>query len=236
MTTASRSTAGYRRPLTAQEAVLEELRRAIMARELKPGERIRQDAVAERLGVSRVPVREALKVLETEGQVAYEPHRGYKVTELDVTELEELYLMRRLLESEAIRHAVPKVDDPLLERLEDLMTQMAEADRANDLTAFIDLNRNFHLLLYERAGMPRLFQTIQVLWQNSDSYRSVFLNDPVARRRVQAEHRPLVEACRAGDVEAAIAVMDTHRNHAVNFLSSMLQDEDRRVQPTQTEH
>ena len=97
----------FRRPPTAQEAVLAELRRAIVTGELAPGEQVLQDALAERFGVSRVPLREALKILEGEGQVTYRPHRGYFVAELDVDDLREVYRIRDLLESEAVRVAVP---------------------------------------------------------------------------------------------------------------------------------
>ena len=97
-----RSEVSFRRPPTAQEAVLAELRRAIAAGELRPGEQVLQDALAERFGVSRVPLREALKILEGEGQVTYRPHRGYFVAELDLDDLREVYRIRDLLETEAI--------------------------------------------------------------------------------------------------------------------------------------
>ena len=101
----------FRRPPTAQEAVLTELRRAIVTGELRPGEQVRQDALAEQFGVSRVPLREALKILEGEGQVTYLPHRGYFVAELDVADLREVYRLRDLLETEAVRAAVPRLTD-----------------------------------------------------------------------------------------------------------------------------
>src|SRR5215218_10445562 len=120
----------YSRPPTSQEAVLREIRRAIMTRELKPGERVRQEELAERLNVSRVPVREALKVLEAEGQVTYQAHRGYTVVALSLEELEEIYLARRLLETEMTRSAVPKVDAGLIQHLEDCVTRMDEFAKA----------------------------------------------------------------------------------------------------------
>src|SRR5690606_28045233 len=89
-----------RRPQTTQQYVLDELRRAILNRQLKPGEPIRQDALAEHLGVSRVPLREALKVLQGEGQVLYLPRRGYQVVDLSIGDLVEVYHLRRILETE----------------------------------------------------------------------------------------------------------------------------------------
>lgn len=89
------------RPPTTQEFVLQELRNAIVRGELPPRQPIRQDAIAQRFGVSRVPLREALKILEAEGQVVYRPHRGYSVAELALSDLLEVYRLRQLLESEA---------------------------------------------------------------------------------------------------------------------------------------
>ena len=87
-----------------------ELRLAIASGDLRPGEQVLQDALAERFGVSRVPLREALKILEGEGQVVYRPHRGYFVAELDLDDLREVYRIRDLLESEAVRVAVPQIN------------------------------------------------------------------------------------------------------------------------------
>ncbi|MGB3682909.1 MAG: GntR family transcriptional regulator [Rubrobacteraceae bacterium] len=215
----------FKRPLTAQEAVLRELRRAIMARELKPGDRVGQGEVAERFGVSRVPVREALKVLEAEGQVAYRPHRGFTVTELSIAELEELYLMRRLLESEAVRRAIPNVDGELLGRLWELLEETERVCAAGDFLGVMEWDREFHLALFERSRLPRLIQSIRLLWQNAEPYRSVFLNDPASRRRARREHRAIVEACERGDAEGAVSALDIHRDNAITDLAEILDGE-----------
>jgi DNA-binding GntR family transcriptional regulator len=213
---------GFERPPTAQEAVLRELRRAIMTRELKPGDRVGQGEVAERLGVSRVPVREALKVLEAEGQVTYRPHRGFTVTELSLAELEELYLMRRLLESEAVRRAVPAVDRELLDRLWNLLEETESVCAAGDFLGVMEYDREFHVALFERSRLPRLIQAIRVLWQNTAPYRSVFLNDPASRRRARKEHRAIVKACETGDAEGAVYALDVHRDNAMADLAAVL--------------
>ena len=214
----------YRRPLTSQEAVLKEIRRAIMTRELKPGERVRQEDLAERLNVSRVPIREALRVLESEGHVTYEPHRGYTVTKLSVEELKELYLLRRLLETEATRRAVPRVDEELTEHLEALIAEMDELADAGKLLSYAEVNRDFHLLLFERAGMPRLYRLIEVLWQNSESYRSLFLNDPTWYEQAQQYHRAILDACKAKDVASAVAAQDEHRSKAIAGIVALLEE------------
>ena len=106
----------FHRPLTAQQAVLAELRRAMLAGELTPGSQIVQEAIAERLGVSRVPIREALRILEGEGQVIYVPHHGYSVAELNLDELLEIQRIRELLEPEVTRKTLRQLGDEDLAR------------------------------------------------------------------------------------------------------------------------
>ena len=209
-------------PLTARQVVLREIRQEIMTRRLKPGARIGQDEIAERLNVSRVPIREALTVLESEGQVTYRPHRGYTVAELSLEELEEIYLMRRLLETEALGRALNNIDEDFVAHLEGLIRGMDQLSEEDDLLGFTEANREFHLALFERAKLPRLFRMIEVLWQTSDAYRSVFFNDPNSRHRVQQEHHAIVAACRAEDAVALIIIMDEHRSNAIADLTVLL--------------
>lgn len=218
---------GFTRPQTAQHAVLAEIRRMIMSRRIKPGEHVRQVEISERLQVSRLPIREALKVLEAEGQLTYQPHHGYTVAQFSMRELSEIYRMRQLLESEMLRKAAPDTDDDLIERLESLMTEMESLSEAEDLLRFTDANREFHTSIFEHANMPQFMRVVTLLWQVSDSYRSLFFNDPASRSRVQKEHRKIVEACRSGDGEEAVAAMNEHRSNAMADLAVVIgQDND----------
>lgn len=203
--------------------MLQEIRQEIMTRRLKPGARIGQDEIAERLNVSRVPIREALTVLESEGQVTYQPHRGYTVAKLSLEELEEIYLMRRLLENEATTRAIDNLDDDFVSHLERLIREMDQLSEEDDLLGFTEANREFHLALFERAKLPRLFHMIEVLWQTSDSYRSVFFNDPASRLRAQQEHHQIVAACKARDAESLISAMEEHRSNAISDLRVLLE-------------
>lgn len=207
----------YSRPSTAQEAVLREVRQAIMTRRLKPGQWIRQLDIASQLGVSSVPIREALSTLEAEGQVVHERHRGYKVVELSSEQLEEIYLARRLLESEATRRAVPKVDAELARLLDDSVAQMEHLAAIDDILRYSEANRDFHFLLFERAGLPRIFNMIKVLWQNSEAYRSL-IADPTWYKWAHEDHRKVLKACKARDVAGAIAAQDEHRQNALTKI------------------
>ncbi len=214
--------AAFRRPPTAQEAVLEALRRAIATGELPPGQQIRQEALAEAYGVSRVPVREALKILEGEGQVTYEPHRGYFVAELSVADLLEVYRIRALLESEAVRVSLPRLSEEDVERAADAVADCEAAAVRGDLGAMTAANRRLHLGLVEAAGLPRLARLVRVLWDATDAYRFVYYGDAANRDAVNAEHRALLEAVRRRDTEEVVRLLDVHRQHAVDRLRSIL--------------
>jgi DNA-binding GntR family transcriptional regulator len=208
---------------TAQDLVLREIRQAIMTRRLKPGQRIRQWDLADRLNVSSVPVREALKTLEAEGQVTYEPYRGYKVVELSVEQLEEIYLARGLLEREVTLRAVKNIDEQLIRRLEASLSRMDELAEAGDVLGYTEANREFHFLLFERAGLPRICHMIDLLWQNSEAYRGLIFG-PEWSRRAHEDHRDILEACEAGDADRVIAAQERHKANAMETISKHLRD------------
>lgn len=209
------------RPLTTQEVVLAELRREILSGGLRPGSPIRPDAIASRLQVSRVPVREALKILEGEGQVIYRPHQGYFVAELHLKDLVEIYRIRELLEGEAIRHAVPNLDEEELERMREAMDEM-ESLEDDQIMQMTTANRRFHFTLLEAAGMPHLQNQIRLLWNSTDPFRALYYMDEEHRRLANGQHREIFDAAAAGDVEAVIGHLDTHRRNAIDALKEIL--------------
>ncbi|HEX2315527.1 MAG TPA: GntR family transcriptional regulator [Thermomonospora sp.] len=211
-----------RRPPTAQQFVLGELRRAITSGELKPGAPIRQDALAERLDVSRVPLREALKILEGEGLVVHEAHRGYFVAVLSMTDLREIYRIREILEAEAVRTAAARLTPETLAAIEEAQRDVERAGEAGDVTAMAAANRRFHFTLIEASGMPRLVRLITTLWDATDAYRSLYYGDTLNRERAVHEHRAVISALREGDVNSAIRWLDRHRAHAVAALDGVL--------------
>ncbi|MBT2442010.1 GntR family transcriptional regulator [Streptomyces sp. ISL-36] len=211
-----------RRPPTAQQFVLEELRRAITGGELRPGDQIRQDALAARLDVSRVPLREALKILEGEGLVVHHVHRGYFVAELSLADLEEVYRIRELLETEAVRRAVARAEDGLTARLETIQREVERAADAGDVTEMAAANRRFHFALMEGSGMPRLVRLIRTLWDATDAYRSLYYTELPHRKLAVREHRAVISAVREGDTDAAVHWLTEHRAHAVAALREIL--------------
>lgn len=222
------SATSYRRPPTAQEAALAELRRAIASGVLKPGQPIAQASLAERLGLSRVPVREALKILQGEGQVEYEPHHGYSVTRLDLDDLREAYRIRQLLETEAARISVPRFGPEDVRVLAQAARDVDDAGDAEDYVTMAAANRRFHFLLVEGAQMPRLTHLVRILWDATDVYRSFYYADADNRHRVRAEHAGIVNAVAQGDVEVVVQQLDEHRQHAIDEIAHAMSLEDAR--------
>ncbi|MFI8962848.1 GntR family transcriptional regulator [Streptomyces sp. NPDC053493] len=211
-----------RRPPTAQQFVLAELRRAITGGELRPGDPIRQDSLAARLDVSRVPLREALKTLEAEGLVVHHVHRGYFVAELSLDDLEEIYRIRRILETEAVLAALRRGPDGLFASLEAIQREVEEAAGTGDVTAMAEANRRFHFTLVEASGMPRLVRLIATLWDATDAYRSLYYTEEPHRARAVHEHRAVLSAVLESDERALVHWLDEHRDHAVAALREVL--------------
>jgi DNA-binding GntR family transcriptional regulator len=211
-----------RRPPTTQEFVLQELRKAIVSGHLSPRQPIRQDSIAHELGVSRVPLREALKTLEAEGQVIYQPHRGYSVAELSLADLLEVYRLRELLESEAATVATGQFTEADLLRIGQARDEVESAEVKGDLVGMVAANRQFHFALLEPAQMPRLLRIVRTLWDATDAYRAVYYNSEDNRSRVHREHEAILEAARQRDAGGLVVLLTQHRQHAVDALSTTI--------------
>lgn len=220
------------RPVTAQDVALARLRSDILTGELGPGDQVIQESLADRYGVSRVPLREALKMLESEGQVIYHPNRGYFVAELSVADLEEVYRLRQLLEAEAIRHAVPLLDDDDVAALEELRSAIDDAAATGDVLGMTAANRRFHFALFDAAALPRLSRLLRQLWEATDAYRALYFQAAENRARVEREHVAMITALRRRDAEALVRLHDEHRDHSVGAVRALLEGGDAGERPT----
>jgi DNA-binding GntR family transcriptional regulator len=209
-------------PGTTAQHALEGLRRAIVAGELRPGERVRQEDVAEGFGVSLAPVREALRVLEQEGQVTYRPRRGYFVTELRIEDLEEIYELRQVLEERAARRALPTLDDDALDRILLAARDCVVAADAGDIAAELEANRRFHFTLLESPGQAHAIRLIRLLWDSTEAYRALYYNSAEERYRAADAHDRIVDAIRARDPDRLVAELDAHRIRALDVLRGIL--------------
>ncbi len=219
----ARDTAGARsrRPPTLSEAALRALREDLIRGRYRPGDRIRVDHVAAELGISALPVREALRVLLAEGRLEYEAHRGYRVSDLTADDVKDIYLMCRLLEAEALRDGVPALDDEGIERMERALSVLeAPADNAS-LWEMVSIHQEFHFVPVEYAGRPRIEAELRRLWDHTDHYRPLYLfSGQEVVDQMNRDHRALLAACAAHDADQAITLLNEHREHALSQLFS----------------
>src|SRR3954452_3007740 len=184
------------------------LEEAILEGELKPGERLRAEALAQRFGTSRTPIREALLQLEAHGLVEVEPNRCAVVKTFDRDDLRDLYEVRALIEPHAAASAAQRITAPEIERLEAL------CEHEDQLLA----NEEFHRIILVAAGSPRLVVAMRAATGIPRAFRSVFWSDERQRAESLLCHRRLVSAFRARDAQLAEATMRMHILGALAFL------------------
>ncbi|MGC4110427.1 MAG: GntR family transcriptional regulator [Nocardioides sp.] len=185
------------------------LRDLILRDVLKPGDRIRQEEIAERLGASRLPVREALRMLEAEGLTEHEANKGARVPRLSMHEVDVVYRMRERLEPLALAESLPVLGDGEIEELSDLQDQIEGND---DLDAFLELDRAFHLGTYAGCHIEPLNAIVARLWNSSQHYRRAYVALGGQQRRwvVNSEHRLLLDALVRRDSTDAERFLEGH--------------------------
>lgn len=206
-------------PLKASEYVYKAIKEWIMSGELAPEMRIDQDAIAERLGVSRMPIRTALEKLEAEDLVVIHPHRGAQVKRMSKEHLDDLYLVRCHLEKLAVKLATEKMEAHHLEQLNNMIQdQKRLATHANaDMEEILAVNREFHMYIYKLAQSPVLLTTIERLWDQSERYRRIFFKQPRLVDGSVEEHKQLIQLMSMKKAEEASEFLVKHnqKTHAV---------------------
>jgi DNA-binding GntR family transcriptional regulator len=198
------------RNLTLREQVLEHLREEILSERLQPGTELQEVALSEELGVSRGPIREAIGRLAAEGLVTVRPRRGAVVRSLSKDEFLELYQVREALEMMAVRLAVPKLTDDDLDALERLVDDMAERAKADDVLGFFEANTAFHQRFFDASGNRMLAELYRQLRGQIDRHRLRSLELRGTLERSIAEHKAILRAAKARDVERAAHLVAEH--------------------------
>ena len=177
----------------ASERVAAALRQAILDGQIKPGEWIRQEEIAERFGASRLPVRDALRILAAEGLTEHEPNRGARVPLLSSHEVSVIYQIRERLEPLALIESLMNLTDAHLAQLDELQVRI-EANVSID--EFLSLDREFHLLTYAGCQLGQINSVVTRLWNSTQYYRRVYMTTGQAGRMwiVNSEHRLLLDA------------------------------------------
>jgi DNA-binding GntR family transcriptional regulator len=200
--------------------VVQAIRQGILDGSLPAHQPLRQDRIADTLGVSKVPVREALIQLKAEGLVTFTPNRGAVVSELSAAEAVEIYTMRIALELAALRIALPRLDRARLIRAESVLSILEQEETR---AQWGRLNWEFHQTLYQASGMPRMVETIRALHDNVGRYLLIYLADPQYRRASNEEHRRILQACRDRDSTAALEQLRVHLEAASRELAAFLE-------------
>lgn len=213
-------------PGTTQQHAVAWLRHAIVTGALRPGQRVNQEGIAAEIGVSVAPVREALRVLEQEGQVTYLPRRGYFVTELRIADLEEIYALRALIEGHVARAALPGLEDADVRRIEQAAADCVAAAETDDVAGELAANRRFHLAILASPDHPHALRHVQLLWDSTEAYRALYYNDPLERGRAADAHERIIAAVHARDADRLIAELDAHRDRALEVLRGILARDD----------
>lgn len=203
------------------DLISEALRKDITRGALKPGDQIRMRDLANRFGVSPMPVREALIRLEAEGLVRFEKNRRISVSRLSSDEMDEVSQIRLELEPLALRNAIPRLreDEDALDNLEELLAAM-EAE--SDPDAWRSLNERFHRQLYHAAAMPRLETIVNSLMGSIEPYIRIYVRNSEHLAHSQAQHRELLSAVRTGDIVHAEEALRSHIQYSRDRLCPKL--------------
>jgi DNA-binding GntR family transcriptional regulator len=215
----------------SDKEIIDQIRDLILHRVLVPGQPIRQAEIAERLNVSRSPIREALQGLEAEGLVTYQRNRGYVVTRLSAGLLRQAYRMRELLETELLQNIKwPNPEE--MDQLRDLQTNLIEArDSVNNL---VRLNREFHFTIFALAQMSLFIEEVARLWRLTEPYRAVYLVNESIREEIIREHQIILECLDQRDRDLLLIMTAQHRKKSEVFLIKFLETEP--VSPAERDH
>jgi DNA-binding GntR family transcriptional regulator len=217
-------TTGLSRGRATPDLIVEVLRADIDGGAIPPGAALRQEELARRFGVSRIPVRDALLRLGAEGRVVVQPNRGAYVSSLSAPEVGEIYDLRVLLEGDALERAVPRITVSDWARIEGARAALAGGARGPD---WIALDRAFHLALYVPAGRPRQLAMIEHLRGTVDRYAIAYAALPSRTREWLADHEAILASCRRRDAPGARRLLVDHLRRAGRVVVRRLESASR---------
>jgi DNA-binding GntR family transcriptional regulator len=195
---------------TLAGATLQAIRERILSGAYAEGDPLRQDAIATELGVSRIPVREALRQLEVEGLVTFSPHRGAVVSSFSIAEIEELFELRAHIETDLVRRSVPSMTAADFARAEEVLDAYDAAFRRRDIAAWGELNWQLHSTLLAPAQRPLTLGIAERLHRHAERYARMQLALTHGESRASEEHRAIVTAARRHNVDRASQLLGGH--------------------------
>lgn len=208
--------------LPLRDVVFQTLRQAILRGELKPGERLMEIHLAQKLGVSRTPVREAIRKLELEGLVLMIPRRGAVVAEITISDLEDVLEVRMALEELAVKHVCQRITEEQLAELRRLSDEFKKTLDGDDVGACAQADVNFHDAIYRSNGNHRLVQILNNLREQMYRYRMEYLKDRQSHSKLVKEHEELLRALASRDEELALRVTCGHIERQKDYIIGIL--------------
>lgn len=196
--------------LPLRDVVFNTLRQAILKGELKPGERLMEIQLAQRLGVSRTPIREAIRKLELEGLVTMVPRKGAEVAKITEKSLRDVLEVRRALEELAMEIACDKVSEDIIFHLEDALDVFKKAVVSKELTSIAEADVNFHDVIYNATGNDKLILILNNLREQMYRYRIEYIKDYSSHERLIKEHETMIDSLKNKDKEKATMTICNH--------------------------
>ena len=212
--------------LPLRDVVFNTLREAILKGDLKPGERLMELQLAAKLGVSRTPIREAIRMLEQEGLAVTTPRKGAEVAKMTLKDMEDVLEIREALDELAVRIACDKMSDEELRKLMDVKDQFENSTKSGDLKKIAETDVKFHDVIFESTGNPKLVSLLNNLREQIYRYRVQYIKDPTNYPVLIAEHNAIAEGLKKRDKDAAVSAMHEHVKNQALAVKSVIQCQD----------
>lgn len=210
-----------------REIVFENIRKAIIEGVLKPGERLMEIQLSQQLGVSRTPVREAIRMLELEGLVVMLPRKGAYVANISKKDLMDILEVRVGLEGIAAYCATDRMTKEDIESLERISSDLEAAVYRNDVATMLAKDEEFHTYIFEATGNKRLINMMISIWETVYRFRQMYMSDYSSAVNIVDEHRKIIESFKKGEANLAEKLAKEHIELAQQFMIEKLMQDDR---------
>lgn len=213
--------------LPLRDVVFNTLREAILRGDLQPGERLMELQLADKLGVSRTPIREAIRMLEQEGLAVTMPRKGAEVAGMTLKDMEDVLEIREALDDLAVRIACDKITDEQLKHLTDVKEEFEESTKTGDVKKIAQADVNFHDVIYEATGNVKLVTLLSNLREQVYRYRVEYIKNPANYPILIAEHEAIVEGLRQHDKKAVTVAMQEHVRNQATAVKDLIQKQEK---------
>lgn len=212
--------------LPLRDVVFNTLREAILKGDLKPGERLMELQLASKLGVSRTPIREAIRMLEQEGLAVTTPRKGAEVAKMTLKDMEDVLEIRDALDELAVRIACQKISDEQLKQLEDMKELFEKSAQTGNVKKIAEADVTFHDVIYEATGNPKIVTLLNNLREQVYRYRVEYIKDPKNYPTLIAEHEAILESLKNRDVKNAVEAMHVHVANQAEAVKTVIQEQE----------